>query len=161
MARAESGPRAAARNEPSPPAVAEGSAVTWTTWPARERPLATFILVASVLILGILVRRATGDLVLGIAAPVFVLGSLAAFLFPTEYRLTDEVIEVRSLGVTRSRPWSEMRRMTVDRTGIFLSPFEKRTWLEAYRGLRLLFGGNRDQVVSFAEARLKNRRSGA
>ena len=161
MARAESGPRAAARTRPSPSAEPEGSALTWTSWPARERPLAAFILVASSVILGVLVRRATGDLVLGIAAPVFVLGSLAAFLFPTEYRLTEEAIEVRSLGVTRSRPWSEMRRMTVDRTGIFLSPFEKRTWLEAYRGLRLLFGGNRDQVVSFAEARLEKRRSGA
>ena len=157
MARAELGPRAAARTEPPPPEVAEGSALTWTSWPARERPLAAVILVVSSLILGILVRRATGDMVLGVAAPVFVLGSLAAFLFPTEYRLTDKSIEVRSLGVTRSRPWSEMRRMTVDKTGVFLSPFEKRTWLEAYRGLRLLFGGNRDQVVSFAEARLKKR----
>lgn len=161
MARAETGPRDAARIDPTPPAVSEGSALTWTSWPARERPLAAVILVASAVVLGVLVRRATGDTVLGLAAPVFVLGSLVAFLFPTEYRLTDEAIEVRSLGVTRSRPWSEMRRMTVDRTGVFLSPFEKRTWLEAYRGLRLLFGGNRDQVVSFAEARLEKRRRGA
>ena len=157
MARAETGPRAAADAEPSPPAVSEGSTLTWTTWPARERPLAAFVLVASSVILGVLVRRATGDTVLGVVTPVFVLGSLVAFLLPTEYRLTEEAIEVRSLGVSRSRPWSEMRRMTVDRTGVFLSPFEKRTWLEAYRGLRLLFGGNRDQVVSFAEARLKKR----
>jgi hypothetical protein len=161
VARAEAGPRTAARTEPSPPAVPEGSTLTWTTWPARERPLAALILVVSSVILGVLVQRATGDAVLGVVTPVFVLGSLVAFLFPTEYRLTEEAIEVRSLGVTRSRPWSEMRRMTVDRTGVFLSPFEKRTWLEAYRGLRLLFGGNRDQVVSFAEARLKKRRSGA
>ena len=160
MARAERGPHAAAQAEPTPSAVPEGSSLTWTSWPARERPLAALVLVASSVILGILVRRGTGDAVLGVVTPVFVLGSLAAFLFPTEYRLTEESIEVRSLGVTRSRPWSEMRRMTVDKTGVFLSPFEKRTWLEAYRGLRLLFGGNRDQVVSFAEARLDKRRRG-
>jgi hypothetical protein len=84
-----------------------------------------------------------------------VLASLSSFLFPTVYRLTDDVVEVRSLGVARARPWTEMRRMTVDGTGVFLSPFEKRNWLEAYRGLRLLFGGNRDQVVAFVETRLK------
>jgi hypothetical protein len=76
---------------------------------------------------------------------------------PTTYRLTDDAVEVRSLGVARVRPWTEMRRMTVDQTGVFLSPFEKRSWLEAYRGVRLLFGGNRDQVVAFVEARLKSR----
>lgn len=146
---------------PDPTAVPVGAVLTWKVWPARERPLAALVLLASTIVLGVLVRRATGDAVLGIAAPVFVLGSLAAFLFPTEYRLTNEAIEVRTLGVSRSRPWSEMRRMTVDRTGVFLSPFEKRSWLEAYRGLRLLFGGNRDQVVSFAEARIQARGSRA
>jgi hypothetical protein len=160
VVRAEAGRYAEAGRE-SPPPAAQGDVLTWKVWPARNRPLAALILVASSIVLGVLVRRATGDTVLGIAAPIFVLGSLAAFLFPTEYRLTEEAIEVRSLGVTRSRPWSEMRRMTVDRTGVLLSPFEKRTWLEAYRGLRLLFGGNRDQVVSFAEARIQGRGTGS
>lgn len=136
-----------------------GTALTWTAWPARERPLAAAVIMASLVILGLLVARATGDRVLGVAAPAFVLFSLSSFLFPTAYRLTDETLEVRSLGVARQRPWSEMRRMSVDRTGVFLSPFERRSWLEAYRGVRLLFGGNRDQVVAFVEARLaKGRR---
>ena len=157
MGLAEAGRPAEAGPEPDPTTAPAGDVLTWKVWPARERPLAALVLVASTVVLGVLVRRATGDAVLGIAAPVFVLGSLAAFLFPTEYRLTEEAIEVRTLGVSRSRPWSEMRRMTVDRTGVFLSPFEKRSWLEAYRGLRILFGGNRDQVVSFAEARIQAR----
>jgi hypothetical protein len=132
----------------------EESELTWTAWPARERPLAAAVLVAAAVVLGMLVARGTSDRVLGIAAPAFVLVSLSSFLLPTTYRLTDESVEVRSLGVLRARPWSEMRRMTVDRTGVFLSPFEQRNWLEAYRGVRLLFGGNRDQVVAFVEARV-------
>jgi len=129
-------------------------ALTWSAWPARERPLSAIVLLASALLLGVLVVRGTGDAVLGLAAPLFVLGSLSSFLFPTSYRLTEEAVEVRSLGVSRARPWKEMRRMTVDATGVFLSPFEKRNWLEAYRGVRLLFGGNRDQVVAYVEARI-------
>lgn len=139
------------------PAEAPGGALTWTAWPARQRPLAAAVLAASAIVLGVLVAHGTQDRVLGVATPLFILVSLSSFLLPTTYRLTDDAVEVRSLGVARVRPWTEMRRMTVDQTGVFLSPFEKRSWLEAYRGVRLLFGGNRDQVVAFVEARLKSR----
>ena len=128
--------------------------LAWSVWPARDRPWAALVLVGSVGILGILIARGTGDRVLGVAAPLFVLGSLGSFLTRTEYRLTADTVESKTLGVARARPWGEMRRATVDRTGVFLSPFEKRTWLESYRGMRLLFGGNRDQVVAFVEARI-------
>lgn len=138
------------------PAESPEGALTWTAWPARERPLAAAVLLGSAIVLGVLVAHGTEDRVLGVATPLFILVSLSSFLLPTTYRLTDEAVEVRSLGVARVRPWTEMRRMTVDQTGVFLSPFEKRSWLEAYRGVRLLFGGNRDQVVAFVEARLKS-----
>ena len=128
--------------------------VVWRIWPARQRPLTAIVLIAGALVLGILVSRGTQDKVLGIAAPVFVLASLSSFLLPTEFRLTREAIEVKSLGVVRSRPWSEMRRFEEDRSGVFLSPFEKRSWLDAYRGVRLDPGGNRDQVVAFVKGRL-------
>ncbi len=117
--------------------------------------MAALVLVAAAVVLGVLIAKGTGDSILGLAAPLFIVASLSSFLFPTAYRLTDESVEVRSLGVWRARPWGEMRRMVVDDAGVFLSPFEKRNWLEAYRGLRLPFGGNRDQVVAYVEARLQ------
>jgi hypothetical protein len=135
--------------------------LSWTAWPARERPFAALVLVVAVGILGVLVAKGTQDAFLGVAAPMFVLSSLSSFLLPTSYRLTEESVEVRSLGVSRARPWKEMRRMTVDKTGVFLSPFERRSWLEAYRGVRLLFGGNRDQVVAFVEAHVGRGAPGA
>lgn len=144
-----------AERERRPAGTPEG-ALTWTAWPARQRPLAAAVLVGSAIVLGVLVAHGTEDGVLGVATPFFILVSLSSFLMPTTYRLTEDAVEVRSLGVARVRPWTEMRRMTVDQTGVFLSPFERRSWLEAYRGVRLLFGGNRDQVVAFVEARLKS-----
>ncbi len=126
----------------------------WSVWPARERPWAAGVLLASLAVLGALIALGTGDRVLGVAAPAFVLVSVGSFISRTRYRLTSESIEVKALGVSRARPWGEMRRATVDRNGVFLSPFEKRSWLEAYRGVRLPFGGNRDQVVAFVETKL-------
>jgi len=126
----------------------------WSVWPARDRPWAAAVLLLSLLVLGVLVAQGTGDRLLGVAAPMFVLVSVGSLIARTHYRLTGEAIEVRALGVSRARPWGEMRRATLDRDGIFLSPFEKRSWLEAYRGVRLPFGGNRDQVLAFVEAKL-------
>ncbi|HEX7076966.1 MAG TPA: hypothetical protein VF363_00955 [Candidatus Eisenbacteria bacterium] len=128
--------------------------IAWTVWPARERPIAAAVLLASALVLGALIGQGTRDRVLAVAAPLAVLLSLSSFLLPTAYRLTKESVEVRSLGVLRVRPWTEMRRFEADKNGVFLSPFEKRNWLDAYRGVRLIPGGNRDQVVAFVEARL-------
>ena len=148
-----------ARERPAAPAAeagadAGGEDVAWSVWPARRRPLAAVLLLAAAAVLGILVAQGTQDRVLGVAAPLFVLLSISSFLLPTGYRLTRDAIEVRSLGVVRSRPWSEMRRFEVDESGVFLSPFEKRSWLDAYRGVRLPMEENRDQVVGFVQARL-------
>ena len=139
-------------------AVAAGDELAWSVWPARQRPIAAMVLLAGAIVLGVLVTRGTQDRVLGFAAPLFVLLSVSSFLLPTGYRLTRESLEVRSLGGVRARPWSEMRRFEVDASGVFVSPFEKRSWLDAYRGVRLPVGGNRDQVVAFVQARLASAR---
>lgn len=128
--------------------------LSWSVWPARQRPVAAAVLLGASFVLGILVERGTHDRVLSVAAPMFVLVSVSSFLLPTSYRLFAEGFEVRSLGMVRSRPWSEMKRFEADDTGVFLSPFERKNWLDAYRGARLVFGGNRDQVVAFVETKL-------
>jgi hypothetical protein len=131
-------------------------------WPARERPLAAAVVVTGAVVLGVLIAQGTRDLVLGVAAPVFVLASLGSFLLPTEYRLTKDAVEVRSLGVARVRPWTEVRRVDNEGPGsVLLSPFETRSWLDSYRGLRLLCGGNRDRVLAFVEARVGEARRDA
>jgi hypothetical protein len=145
---------------PKPETSAAGE-LSWSAWPARDRPLAAIVVVGAAVVLGVLVGQGTNDAVLAVAAPAFVLLSVSSWLLPTAYRLTEESLEVRSLGVSRVRPWTEMRRMAVDATGIFLSPFAERHWLDAYRGVRILFGGNRDQVVAFVEARLGEARAEA
>lgn len=138
-----------------------GTGLAWSAWPAKEHPYRAAVLLGALAVLGVLVGQGTHDALLAVAGPLFVLLSVSSWLFPTSYRLTDEALEVRSLGVTRARPWAEMRRMVVDATGVFLSPFERPHWLEAYRGVRLLTGENRDQVVAFIEARLAAARAQA
>jgi hypothetical protein len=139
---------------PSRRAAAAGE-LRWAVWPARGRPLATVVLIAGSVVLGLLITQATKDPVLGVAAPLFVLASLGSFLLPTEYRLSKDSVEIRSLGVARVRPWNEVRRVVDEGTGVQLSPFESKSWLDPYRSIRLLYGGNRDQVLAFIQARLQ------
>lgn len=127
----------------------------WAVWPARGRPVATIVVIAGGIVLGVLIAQGTKDPVLGVAAPLFVLASLGSFLLPTEYRLSKDAVEVRSLGVARMRPWSEVRRVVDDGTGAQLSPFETKSWLDPYRSIRLVYGGNRDQVLAFVKSRVQ------
>jgi hypothetical protein len=127
----------------------------WAVWPARGRPLATAVLLAGAIVLGVLITQGAKDPVLGLAAPLFVLASLGSFLLPTEYRLSKDAVEIRSLGVARMRPWNEVRRVVDEGTAVRLSPFESKSWLDPYRSIRLLYGGNRDQVLAFIQARLQ------
>lgn len=137
------------------PAASAAPDLRWAVWPARSRPLAAVVLISGAVVLGVLIARGTQDLLLGVAAPLFVLASLGSFLLPTEYRLSRDAVEVRSLGVARVRPWNEVRRVVDEGGSVLLSPFASRSWLDPYRSIRLLYGGNRDQVLEFVQARVE------
>src|SRR5688500_1601569 len=82
--------------------------LSWSAWPARRRPLAALVLLGGAAVLVVLIVQATGDRVLGVAAPLFELRAVSSFPLPTGYRLTRDAVDVRSLGVVRARSWSEM-----------------------------------------------------
>ena len=80
--------------------------------------------------------------------------SLARYFLPTWYELGEAGVAVRFLGQERRIPWAEVKRATVHRAGVFLSPFERPSRLESFRGTFLRFAGNAEEVVSFVERRL-------
>ncbi|HXL15503.1 MAG TPA: hypothetical protein VN972_05400, partial [Methylomirabilota bacterium] len=63
----------------APEAPAAPGTLEWSVWPARERPWAAAVLLASLAVLGVLIAQGTGDRVLGLAAPVFILISVGSF----------------------------------------------------------------------------------
>jgi len=87
-------------------------------------------------------------------AAVFLLGSLARYFVPTDYELDAAGVSVRFLGRVRRIPWAHIRRVAVHDEGVQMSPFEKPSRLEAFRGTFVRFAGNRDEVVSFVEGQM-------
>jgi hypothetical protein len=79
----------------------------------------------------------------------------APFLFRTHYRIDEAGIRERRGWVTRTRPWSELRRLEVGTRAALVSPYKQARWLDRYRGMTIYFdGSDRDAVVRQLEAHL-------
>ncbi len=90
----------------------------------------------------------------GLLAAAFLVGSLARYFVPTYYEFDPAGVSVRFLGRVRRIPWGHIRRFAVHAEGVQMSPFERPSRLEAFRGTFVRFAGNRDEVVSFVEGQM-------
>jgi hypothetical protein len=89
---------------------------------------------------------------------VFVLtGALSDFLFPVTFILTSTQDSARTVFGRRVIEWKSVKKVYVDDRGVKLSPLGTRSRLEAYRGVYLYFGDNREAVLAaVSELRPKN-----
>jgi hypothetical protein len=134
------------------------ASLAWTAHPARRRPRDLALVAAVLLLTSGAVLFSFRSLFLTALAVVIVIASITSFLFPTHYRLSDEGIEERRLGVRRARRWDDLRRLEVGPGAALVSPFASRRWLDRHRGFILMFdGADRDAVV----AELRRRMEGA
>lgn len=134
--------------------VAPGTVLEWRTWPLRDRPRAGALAIGVVLITAMAATTLGGHVGFGILAVVVLSGSLNPFFSPTDFRLDRDGVTVRRWPTRKERPWADLHSCVIDRHGITLSPFEGRAWLEPYRGVRLLFDDNRDEVAAFVRDHL-------
>lgn len=77
--------------------------------------------------------------------------SVEELFFPMRYRLTETEATARCLTRFKRMPWTAVNKCYVDRNGIKLSPFDRQTKLETFRGIFLRFndadGFTRDRLV--------------
>ncbi len=125
----------------------------WRAHPAAERRGAAFA--ASLLVLAVAAAVGLGFGPAWATLSVVVLvASLSRFFFPSRFSIDADGITARfPLGTKRLR-WDEARRFVVDDRGGFLSTRARRSWLDAYRGVHVLFGRSRGQVVDLIRSRL-------
>ena len=127
--------------------------LAWTAHPAKRRPqdamLAAFVIALATY--AVLVGLDSGWLA-AIAAMMLVV-AIAPFMMPTHYRLDAAGISERRLFVTRTRPWTTLRRLEVGKSAALVSPYTRPRWLDRYRGMIIYFdGGQRDAVILALEA---------
>jgi hypothetical protein len=126
----------------------------WSVFPFLEDTRRSAIVVAIIAAAAILVYLAFKDVFLTLLSVAILVVSLHTFFTRTTYRLGEEGVSVTTVGVKTSKSWAAFKRYTVDGKGVTLSPFAQPSRLDPFRSVRLLFGGNRDEVVAFISKRV-------
>ncbi len=130
-------------------------ALEWTCHPVRRRPWVSVLVSLFAIILVVVVYYTTLSKAFAVLALVVLYASLAKFYFPTRYRLTAEGITVKTVTQTIHKDWSLYRSCYADKNGILLSPFVRPSRLENFRGLYLMFAGNRDEVTELVKEQIR------
>lgn len=85
-----------------------------------------------------------------------IFASLLSFFLPTEYSIDEKGIRIKKFIYTHYRPVNEFKKIYILENGILFSPFKKKTFLNNFRGLFLLFPRDRDSVISYVNSMFHN-----
>ena len=118
----------------------------WVVLPYRRQPLKTVVLVLTLIVIWAGVYFLFGDpWILGFSF-VVLFGSVFYYFFPMKYTLDEDGITLRGVFTSKFRAWSEFRRWESDRYGVFLSPFQRASRLDNFRGVYVRFGEDPEEV---------------
>lgn len=135
--------------------MSDHSVLRWRSHPFRKKKLTSLLVVFCLVVVWISVYLTTFSILMTILSIFILLGALSTFFLPTEYELTSDKIKVRFFFSQREKDWSFYRSFYVDKNGVLLSPFEKPSRLENFRGIYIRFDQNKDQVVKFVSSKIK------
>ena len=127
----------------------------WTVHPLLEEPPAkTGLLILVILGLSVLIALEFGAPSYGFLAAALLTASMSRYFLPTRYALLESHILIAHLGARRTIPWNRIRRHTVVRDGVHLSPFVRPHRLDPFRGCFLRFRDNREEILECVQTRL-------
>ena len=135
----------------------EKTTLVWKVHLLREHPAKT-LLIAPVVLASLLACYFIFHNLLPLVVVMFLFASaLAEYLFPVRYELDEKGASSRTLLGRTFIEWDRVKKYYLDDRGIKLSTLEKQGRLEAYRGIYLRFGKNREKVTE-AVRRLRDAR---
>ncbi len=91
--------------------------------------------------------RMLGSPVAGLFAAALLAAAIGDYLFPVRHELRLRTATVSCLFSRQEIAWERVRTVWMSEDGIKLSPLRRRSRLEAFRGVFLRFGAERDAVL--------------
>lgn len=128
--------------------------LSWQAHPASERAGAAVLGGAVVLAVAAAAWWSGGGWAWSVLALAILTAALNRFFFRSRFAIDAEGITARFPLSTRRLGWRDVRRFVVDANGGYLSTRARRSWLDAYRGLHVMFGDQRDAVIECIRAHL-------
>lgn len=133
----------------------EPSVLRWKSHPFKKKRLVSFLVILCLVVVWVSVYLTTFSILMTVVSIFILLGALAPFFLPTEYELTPDKIRVKFLFSQKEKEWTSYRSFYPDKNGVLLSPFEKPSRLESFRGIYIRFDRNKDQVAKFVSSKIK------
>ena len=135
--------------------MSDPSVLRWRSHPFATKKLTSLLVVLCLLAVWVSVYLTTFSLTLTLVSIFILLGALCPFFLPTDYELTSDKVKVRFFFSQKEKNWSFYRSFYVDKNGVLLSPFERPSRLENFRGIYVRFDRNKDEVVEFVSSKVK------
>ena len=127
--------------------------IEWSVHPAKQQPgraLAAFLVVLVACFFVWLTVGGFQQLILAfiaaIVAGVILLASLSKFFLKSRFELDSEQITAHYPFSKRSFKWVDLRRFVADRHGGYLSTRRKPSRWDAFSGMQVIFGSDRDVI---------------
>ncbi|MEW6685046.1 MAG: hypothetical protein AB1393_02415 [Candidatus Edwardsbacteria bacterium] len=130
------------------------SVLKWSIHPIRLSKWRAVIAILVPLLIWILIYFWFHSLFWLILAILLLSGAIWPFFVITHYQMDEQGVTVKRVFYTIKRDWSKIRNFYPDRQGVLLSPFTKPSRLENFRGLYILFGDKKEEVLSYLGKRI-------
>lgn len=123
--------------------------LVWSVDIGKQEPRKKFIVLGVMCLVGLAgLVFPGGNIAFSIIGMGLILASNPEVFLPIRYELTESSAKSRCFLSFTVVEWSQVKKMWEDEDGIKLSIFEKRSRLEAFRGVYLRYANNRDAVLA-------------
>ena len=119
---------------------------TWRAHPARSRPWSAVAASLIILAAAVAVWMSFG-IGWAIGSAIILVSALHRFFFPSQFSIDDDGIDAGYLLRRQRLRWRDVRRFLHDEQGGYLSTRARRSRMDAFAGLHMLFGDHRDEVI--------------
>lgn len=129
--------------------------MNWQSLPYKEHPRRTVFLIIFLILFTCGIYFSFG-LYWAVLSLVFLCASVNSYFLPTNYLMNESGITIKGVVLGKTKKWSEFRSCYKDKNGILLSPFDKPTRLENFRGIYIRFNKNAEEVTKFIKSKIEN-----
>lgn len=129
----------------------------WVVFPLTQSWKRSACLIFLLLAFCVAVYFSFKSIFYSLLSAVVLFGSLSSFFLPVRYEFHTNHLKVRTLFRTISKDWKEFRSFYVDKNGVLLSPFDKPSRLENFRGIYVRFGQtDSEEVIKIVKHNLED-----
>jgi hypothetical protein len=130
--------------------------MNWQSFPFKDHPRKTIFLMVFLVLFAVGIYFSFGRYWM-IISMIFFCVSISAYFLPTKYIMDDNGVTIKGIVAVRAKKWSEFGSCYKDKNGILLSPFDKPTRLDSYRGTYIRFNKNSEEVTKFVKSKIEKK----